>query len=219
MTQELQTARAATQAAARVLKGYFGKKLSYTFKHGRNGQAVSQADRDAERAVLQVIRRDFPEDNIFSEEIGKVRQGSSRWWLVDPLDGSSAFVHGLPFWAVMVALWKNSQVQVGVVRLPILDWEFIAQYGAGVKCNDRAVQVSKVKDLVRALGGIGGQSYPARNNRLWLAIVAGLRQKSKVRNFGWIAYDYALVASGHFDYTISVGPQIYDAALGAFLVE
>lgn len=220
MSKELKVARAATQAAARVLKKYFGKKLRYTFKHGLNDQLVSAADRAAERAALAVIRRAFPKDNIYSEEAGRLQGNSGqRWWLLDPLDGSRIFVHGLPFWGVMAGLWTGSDLALSVVQLPHLKKEVIALKGKGVRINNRRVRVSDVSTLARAFGTVGGQTFPVSHNRAWLKIVTGLRKVVKLRNLGCISFEHAMMASGSFDYAISVGPEMHDGAISAFLVE
>lgn len=220
LTKELKVARAATQTAMLVLKKYFGKELAYTFKHGLNDQLVSAADLAADRAAISVIRRAFPQDNIYSEEAGRLKRNSGgRWWLLDPLDGSRVFVHGLPFWGVMAGLWTGSDMALSVVQLPHLKKEVIALKGKGVRINNRRIQVSNVSNLSRAFGTVGGQTFRVSHNRAWLKIVTGLRRIVKLRNLGCISFEHAMMASGSFDYVISVGPEMHDGAIGAFLVE
>ena len=131
--KELAVAEKAAEAAGEILTGLFGK-VRRIQKKGKI-DLVTEADLRAEKAILEIIRKTFPRDNILSEEAGRDRRTSDRTWVVDPLDGTVNFAHGFPFYAVSIALEIEGEMVVGVVYAPPTGEYFEASKDSGVGFN------------------------------------------------------------------------------------
>ena len=116
---------------------------------------VTEADLLAERSVLDIIRRVFPKDNILSEEAGRHNEVSDRTWLIDPLDGTTNFTHGFPFFAVSIALEVKGQIVLGVVYNPVMGEHFQAARGLRSYLNKKRIRVSEESSLSESLLGTG----------------------------------------------------------------
>ncbi len=151
---DLWVAVRAARAGAYVVRRGFDEAFDFEMKG--DVDPVTDIDRESEAAVTDVIRSHFPTDSILAEEGG----GEADWrgprvWIIDPLDGTVNFVHGIPQVAVSVALWDNGEPVVGVVIDVIREEEFVAVVGTGARCNDRPIQVSNtaaLKDSLLATG-------------------------------------------------------------------
>ncbi len=185
---------------------------------GRN-DFVSDADRNAERAVIDTILKHYPDHEILAEESGA--QGESEFqWIIDPLDGTTNFLHGLPVFCVSVALSVKGRVEHGVVYDPLRDEIFSASRGDGAQLNGRRIRVSGAARLDRALLGTG---FPYRDSnkalRPYLNMFRrAIESSAGVRRPGSAALDLAYVASGRYDAFWETGLAKWDIAAGGLIV-
>lgn len=181
---------------------------------------VTEIDRGAEALVIETIHARFPDHSILAEEGGAQRRSPTHCWVIDPLDGTTNFVHGLPLYSVSIALEVEGRATVGVVYDPNLDECFVAERGRGAFLEDRRLAVSATASLDASLLATG---FPydvrdtADNNLAEYA--AFTRRNRSVRELGSAAITLAAVAAGRLDgyWELVLGP--WDAAAGALLVE
>jgi myo-inositol-1(or 4)-monophosphatase len=182
---------------------------------------VSAADRAAESAILAEIRQTFPDHGILSEEAGWHRpRGEQPVWIIDPLDGTTNFVHGMPQFAVSVAVAVSGRVELGVVLDPLKGDTFRAARGHGAFWNRRPCRVTSRSGLEGAMLATG---FPFRAHQLldpYLAIFRDLFLASKaIRRAGAAALDLAYTACGIFDGFFEFKLAPWDLAAGSLLVE
>ena len=204
LTALLSVARTAARAGGRRTLEYYGGRISAETKP--DGSPVTPADRASEAEVRRIIRHSFPTHTIVGEE-GGVQEGDRRIrWIVDPLDGTKSFVHGVPLYSVLVAVEVDGVPAVGVIHLPALGETVEAATGQGCRWNGRGAHVSRTDRLsdatllttsVRAL-----ESRGVRFQRL-----AAVTRTQR----GWgDGYGFALVATGRVDAMVDVGLQLWD---------
>jgi len=214
----LHTAVRSVREAGRVILMYFNQldRLEYSSK-GRNDY-VSQADVEAERAVLDVLTRAYPDHGIIAEESGE-REGSEYTWIIDPLDGTTNFLHGFPMFAVSVAVKRAGVLEHGVVYDPLHDEMFTASRGEGAQLNGKRIRVSTTRKLAPSLLGTG---FPFRDLGIiepWMRSFQSLLPKtSGIRRAGAAALDLAYVAAGRLDGFWEFGLKPWDMAAGALLI-
>ena len=187
-------------------------------EHKSYNDFVSEVDKAAENAILDVILEAYPNHAVLAEESGP--QGESEYlWIIDPLDGTTNFLHGFPQYSVSIALSQKGVITQAVVFDPVHNDLYTATRGSGAFLNDRRIRVSKRTRLEEALVGTG---FPFRNfDHLdtYLAIFREMVQKtSGIRRPGSAALDLASVAAGRFDgfWEFSLSP--WDIAAGTLLI-
>lgn len=184
------------------------------------GDLVTAVDAAAERAIVESLRASFPGDAIVAEESASTAAASGRRWVVDPLDGTTNFVHGHPFVCVSIALVDDEGPRVGVVHAPVLGEIFTAARGQGAWLDDRPIRVSATEQPRAALIATGfpfkaGKGEP----RAYMALVADLLGECRdVRRAGSAALDLAYVACGRMDAFFEPGLAAWDIAAGMLLV-
>ncbi|MDX5364201.1 MAG: inositol monophosphatase [Pseudazoarcus pumilus] len=179
---------------------------------------VTEVDRAAEAAIIEVLREAYPEHAILAEESG--RSGDSEYcWIIDPLDGTTNFIHGFPQYAISIALARNDVLEQAVVFDPVRNELFTASKGAGAFLNDRRIRVSRRIKLMDSLIGTG---FPFRENdniESYLGAFRELTQKTAgIRRPGAAALDLAYVACGRLDGFWEAGLSSWDMAAGALLI-
>jgi len=187
-------------------------------KKGHNDY-VSEVDRKAETEILGVIQTAYPDHAIIAEESGK-QQGARYEWIIDPLDGTTNFLHGYPQFAVSIAVREAGRIIHGVIFDPLRNELFTSSRGGGARLNDRRIRISNCPNLEYALLGTG---FPFRD-MLYLDTWLGsfrelLIQTSGVRRAGSAALDLAHLACGRFDGFWEFGLSIWDIAAGSLLIE
>jgi len=182
---------------------------------------VTEVDRAAEAAIIETLSEAYPGYGILAEESGiaaPTRKGGFQW-IIDPLDGTTNFIHGLPQYAVSIALAKDGQLQQGVVFDPAKNELFTASRGAGAYMNDRRIRVSRCQKLGAALLGTGFPYREFARAEEYLAILRQLMQHtSGIRRPGAASLDLAYVASGRLDGFWEFGLSPWDMAAGALLI-
>ena len=188
---------------------------------------VSQADLRAEATLHEELSKARPGYAFLMEESGA--SGSEHWtwrWVIDPLDGTTNFLHGIPHWAISIALQRRlpdgaSEIVCGIVYNPILDEMFWAEKGIGAFMNDRRCRVSARRDMGQALfaTGIPFAAVTARRRLAFARTLGALMPATAgVRRFGSAALDLAWVAAGRYEGYWELGLKPWDAAAGALMV-
>lgn len=183
---------------------------------------ASEVDGLAEEAIVKELRKANPDYAILGEEGGaqKGNRGPSRYtWVIDPLDGTSNYLRGLPHWCVSIALCEGPEPLHGVVFDPLRNELFIATRGAGAQLNDKRIRVAERKDLAGAVIATGFPPRERKRADAQLDCVKALLQEAEdVRRTGSAALDLAYVAAGRVDAYFEAGVQAWDVAAGALLV-
>lgn len=207
------------QRAGALLRAEAGKCRQISFK-GSPTNLVTEMDRRAEDQIIEAIREEFPAHAILSEERGLVGGPSSHRWIVDPLDGTTNYAHGIPVFCVSVALEVDGEVRLGVAYDPNLDECFVAERGRGAWVNGERLSVSQTPTLNESLLATG---FPysirdIRRNNLAEFAAFSLRCQG-VRRMGSAVLYFCYVAAGRLDgyWELRLGP--WDAAAGALMVE
>lgn len=214
--KDLELAKAAAATGAAIVRDGFGSHRT-TEQKGRL-DPVTEVDHASERAIVELLTAHRPDDGILGEE-GSSRASSGRRWIIDPLDGTVNFIHGIPQVSVSVALYDGEEALVGVVHDPMRDEVFAASKGNGASCNGEPIEVSVVSDLHRAVVVTG---FPYDHDRYATAygrVASGvLAEVNGLRRLGSAALDFAWIAAGRFDgyWEYSLGP--WDMAAGVLLV-
>ena len=185
----------------------------------RQNDFVTEVDRAAEDAIVGILREAYPDHAILAEESGESGPESEYRWIIDPLDGTTNFIHGMPQYAVSIALEHRGQMQSAVVFDPVRNEMFTASRGRGAFLNDRRIRVSRRAKLGEALLGTG---FPYRvwdHVDAYLGMFKSLMEKtSGLRRPGAAALDLAYVACGRFDGFFEIGLSPWDIAGGSLLV-
>ena len=213
---------AAARKAARALKRDFGEleKLQVSLKGP--GNFVTAADRRAEETLYAELMKARPGYGFLGEEGGH-REGADKThtWIVDPLDGTTNFLHGIPIFAISVALEREGQLIAGVIYNPILNELYVAENGQGAFLNDRRLRVAARRLLPDAVVATGAPNVAgdAQARRRFTAEFGDLMGRTAaVRRCGAAAVDLAWVASGRFDGFWERGLKPWDMAAGILIV-
>ncbi|WP_271410912.1 type III secretion system regulator SuhB [Pseudomonas sp. Q1-7] len=186
---------------------------------------VTEVDRAAELSIVQALRKAYPNHGILGEEGGLLEgkgEGADYLWIIDPLDGTTNFIRGVPHFAVSIACKYKGRLEHAVVLDPVRQEEFTASRGRGAALNGRRLRVSPRKSLEGALLGTG---FPFRENQLdnmdsYLGMFRSLvGQTAGIRRAGSASLDLAYVAAGRFDAFWEFGLSEWDMAAGALLVQ
>jgi myo-inositol-1(or 4)-monophosphatase len=210
----------AARKAAKSLRRDFGEVEALVVSKKGASDFVTAADTRAEQAIFEELSKGRPKYGFLMEERGEIEGAdNSNRFVVDPLDGTTNFLHGLPHFAISIALERDRQPYAGVVYNPVTDELFWAEKGEGAFLNDKRLRVSGRLDLESALfaTGLPFKGRPGRAQSLKevdrvLAATAG------VRRFGAAALDLAFVAAGRFDAYWERGLNPWDVSAGAILV-
>ena len=208
----------AARAAGNVIVRYVERVDVVEFDEKGRNDFVSQVDREAEARIIQTIRKAFPEHSILAEESGH-RPGDDFQWVIDPLDGTTNFLHGFPHFAVSIALKYRDSIEQGVIFDPLRQEMFTATRGGGAQIDDRRIRVSRRQGLKGALLGTGFPFRDLRSLETHLSTLGALIPKTAgVRRAGSAALDLAYVAAGRLDGFWEFGLKEWDLAAGVLMV-
>ena len=215
--KELNVARQAARDAGKTLKDLFGR-VTHVTKKGKT-DLVTEADFAAEKIIMDMIHKSFPQDGFVAEEAGEHRSNASRIWFIDPLDGTVNFAHAFPFFAVSIGLQVNGDAVLGVVFNPYMDEFFEAAKGSGAFFNGKAIHVSSTSDLVDSLLAVGfpytlhQNPHRVMDHMKKMAVLA-----QAIRRPGSAALDLCYVAAGRLDGYWEEGLKPWDTAGGMIIV-
>jgi myo-inositol-1(or 4)-monophosphatase len=197
LTRKLEVAVAAAEAAGGVLRDGFGREHWIEYK----GEAdlVTEADEEAERKIEEVLSEPFPDHGVLTEKSGQTEGQSDARGVVDPLDGTTNYVHGVPFFCTSIALERAGEVVVGVVHDPMANETYAAERGSGATLNGSPIGVSGTDKPAQALLGT---SFADRPEELWRwasTFSGGWQGWRGMRRLGSGALDLCYVATGRRD--------------------
>lgn len=213
----VQAARRAGELIARSAPRLEGLEITTKGRH----DFATEVDRAAEREIIAVIHKHYPQHDILAEESGASGGGTSEVrWIIDPLDGTTNFLHGLPVYSVSIAAESRGRLEVAAVYDPMRLELFTATRGAGAQLDGKRMRVAKARGLEGTLLATG---FPFRANSRFDAYLEMLRvlmpQTAGIRRPGSAALDLAYVAAGRVDGFFELGLQPWDTAAGALLVQ
>jgi myo-inositol-1(or 4)-monophosphatase len=208
----------AAREAGRVITRNFNRVDRLTIADKGKNDFVTEVDRNAEAAIIGVLREKYPHHAILAEESG-LHTGNDYQWIIDPLDGTTNFLHGVPQFAVSIALKVKGRLEIGVVYNPLQEEMYTASRGEGALLNDRKIRVTNRKGLDGALLGTGLPYRDFRFMENYMGMLKDLIQDTAgIRRPGSAALDFAYVACGRSDGFWELGLSEWDFAAGALLV-
>lgn len=193
-------------ASRPILRSYYRRKLDIDIKS--DASPVTQADREAEAAIRKLIAARFPDHGIFGEEFGKERADAEYVWVLDPLDGTRAFVTGRPTFGTLIALIRNGQPLLGVIDMPVLGDRWVGAVGRPTTLNGEPVRARACPGLARAYlsASIPLMFDTAEKKARFEAVSA----QALSTTFGGDCYQYGMVATGFLDLVIECSLVEYD---------
>jgi len=181
---------------------------------------VTEVDKISEKMITSKITTLFPDHDILAEEFTDIDSGSDFRWIIDPLDGTTNYAHGYPFFCVSIALEKLNTMAVGIVYDPMLDEMFVAEKGKGAFLNDREIHVSNTRGIIKSLLATGFPYDIQKDSQNNLNYFNEMILKAQaIRRAGSAALDLAYVAAGRFDGFWELKLNPWDIAAGWLLVE
>ncbi|UJF25147.1 inositol monophosphatase [Suttonella sp. R2A3] len=221
----LTIAKRAAEEAGRVIQQGYRQLEQIQAQEKSPGDFVSIVDQQAERAIKAVLHDKYPTHTIIGEESGETqgkpnKGGDDYQWIIDPLDGTANFLHGIAQFAVSIALMKNGRLEVGLVYDPINDELFTAARGQGAQLNGRRIRTNAQRDPARSIIGTG---FPFKNPELMdqqVRYVGALLQEfSDLRRLGSAALDLCYVACGRLDAFYEMALNPWDIAAGILIAQ
>lgn len=204
--------------ASGVLLKHFRKVKNVERKKGAG--IVTEADKNAESYLIKKIFREFPNSSIITEETGKHGDRSELCWVLDPLDGTTNYAHGFPWFCVSIGVYADGKPLAGLIDQPLTKERFYAHQGKGAFVNGKRLRVSKTRDLQDALLGTGFYYTTGEQLREEIEIFRRVQDKALgVRRPGSAALDLAYVASGRYDGFWERGLACWDVSAGFLLVQ
>jgi len=180
---------------------------------------VTDIDRETQDLVLNTLQSHFPDDSVWGEESGYPLKDFSSTWVIDPIDGTTNYVHGLPLYGISLAYYHRGFPVIGVIDSPSLGETFYAEKGNGAYLNGKPIHMSEVSDIRRSLLSIG---FPHEQNRCDIIIPVYhhlLCRAQALRAIGSAALGVAYVACGRFEAYFQLGISFYDVAAGVCMLE
>lgn len=209
----------ATFAGAKILQQYFNGSFTVSSKSNIN-DLVTQADKESETAIFEVIRNNFPNHYILSEEAGDLKMDSNIKWIIDPIDGTVNFANGIPICCVSIGVEKDGKMILGAVYNPFMNEFFFAETGFGATLNENKIKVSDKSDLSRSCLVTGfPYSYLDEPNGPLEVFEKLIRNNIPVRRLGSAAIDLCWVAAGRFDGFYEHKLNAWDSAAGFLILE
>jgi myo-inositol-1(or 4)-monophosphatase len=208
----------ATKAAGLLIKEYAEKGFSINQKDGLNNP-VTEADLASEDLIISIIRAEFPDHYILTEEAGNLPTDSNYKWIIDPIDGTVNFAHLIPLCCVSIGVEKDGEVIMGAIYNPFIDEFYFAEKGKGAFCNDKPINVSSQKSVsLSCLVSGFPYTYVDEPNGALEVFARFVRAGVSVRRLGSAAMDLCWVACGRFDGYFEQSLKPWDSAAGFLLV-
>lgn len=210
---------AIAREAGDIVREGFGKNFSVETK-GSLTNLVTEYDKKSESAIIEFIKKEFPSHSVLAEESGNHKNGGEYLWVIDPLDGTTNFAHGLPIFSISIGVQKNGETICGVVYDVMRDALYSSELGSGSFCNGRKLNVSTNPDLRRSVLVTGFPYNVAENpDHAFEHFIAFLKNARAVRRLGSAAIDFCYTAEGVFDGFWEVFLHPWDMCAGKLLVE
>ncbi len=216
----LQIAKKLAHDAGKLALRYQAKGFKVQTKDSRLNM-VTDADKASEALIIKTIKKNFPDHEIISEESGTTKGKSEYKWIIDPIDGTTNFAHGVPIFAISIAVIKSGKPIIGIVEIPALGETFWAQEGKGAFLEEKRIHVSKVNSTKKSLLATG---FPYDRGTPRYKKAMELHEKfyepsHGIRRMGAAAIDLCYVAAGRFDAYWEYGLKPWDIAAGKIILE
>lgn len=209
----------ATETAGQVLKQYFNGSFIVSNKEGINN-LVTEVDHKSEEVIFSIIRQEFPDHHILSEESGDLIQDSNYKWIIDPIDGTVNYANGIPICCVSIGVEKDGKMILGAVYNPFINEMFVAEKGQGATLNNQTIKVSEQSSLIKSCLVTGfPYTYLDMVNGPLQVFEKFIRKGIPVRRLGSAAIDLCWVAAGRFDGFYEHKLSAWDSAAGFLIVE
>jgi len=213
----IETAIAAARVGGQVLQDWRGK---FSVREKSRSDLVTEADDASQQAIYDRIRQTFPEHGFLGEEgLDENPYGSEYRWIIDPLDGTSNYVHGFPYYAVSIALQCGDQLLAGVIFDPNRDEMYSAAHGGGAWLNGEVISTSGETELAQAMGMASLPNAPGPEDVAIQRFLIALEHLQTVQRSGSAALNLASVASGRVDVFWSTSLKPWDVAAGVLIVQ
>ena len=211
----------ACRKAAKTIIRDFGEIENLQVSLKGPGDFVTNCDKKVEKILIDELQKARPNYSILSEEIGKVTNDDSFKWIIDPIDGTANFLHGVPHFAISIGLEHNKEIICGIIYDPIKDEMFTAEKGNGSYLNNQRMRVSSRSKLKDCIVFTGGPKYESKNRDLALEEYKKFSSKTliPIRKLGSAALDMAYVAAGRCDGFWQRNLNYWDIAAGIILVK
>ena len=208
-----------SKEAGEIIRNNFGKSHSIEYKTNELN-LVTETDKASEKLITDFIKKKYPTHGILAEEGGEVNKSAEYLWVIDPLDGTTNFAHGLPIFAVSIGLQKNGEIIAGVVYDVIRDVLYSAEKNAGSFEDEKRINVNKNTNLGRGML-VTGFPYDIKENpdKAFERFIAFLKHARAIRRLGSAAIDFCYVANGVFDGFWEVALHPWDMCAGKLIVE
>lgn len=209
----------ATEAAAAIIKEYSTKSFSISNKEGINN-LVTEVDHKSEEVIFDIIKKNFPDHNILSEESGEFIQDSNYKWIIDPIDGTVNYANHIPICCVSIAIEIKGEMQMGAVYNPFINEFFFAEKGKGATLNDNEIHVSTTTSVKHSCLATGfPYTYLDMENGPLEVFSKFIRKGVPMRRLGSAALDLCWVAAGRFDGFYEHKLNAWDSAAAYLIVE
>lgn len=205
--------------AGEIVREGFGQSFKVEYKTGDNN-LVTEIDKKSEQKIIEFIQKKYPSHSILAEERGELKKDSEYLWVIDPLDGTTNFAHGLPIFSVSIGVQKNSNTIAGVVYDVMRDIVYSAEENAGAFANNKKIKVSKTDSITKSML-VTGFPYNVKENpeKAFERFEVMTKNSRAVRRLGSAAIDFCYVAEGVFEGFWEVHLQPWDMCAGKLLVE
>ncbi|WND03097.1 histidinol-phosphatase [Temperatibacter marinus] len=195
-------------AAAKVTLTYFRQSGDVTNKLDQGFDPVTEGDKGAEKAIRAILDSDLPHHGIIGEEFGRKNDQADLVWTLDPIDGTRAFISGLPTWGTLIALSYKGVPILGVIDQPYIKERFVGS-SLGSTLNGVPITTRKCSNLSHAtISTTAPELFVGSERELW----ESLQEKTQLTRYGLDCYAYAILSAGHIDVVMETGLQIYDMA-------
>jgi len=194
-----------TENAREIPRKYFRSRVDIDRKQDES--PVTIADRETELFIREALKLHFPDHGIYGEEFGRQKTNSAYEWVIDPIDGTRSFVSGMPLYGMLLALLKNDQPQLGIVRMPELDEVYVGDGHTAIFNHTKTLHCSEVNTLDDAIVYINEGEKIIRENP---ALFKQLYSTGRVMRLGYDCYPHALLAAGQVDLVIDYDLKPYD---------
>jgi len=205
--------------AGEILLSFYGKNLTW---HDKKDQGfATEADLASEKFLIEELGKVLPEASFFAEESGSQGSDNAEYcWVIDPLDGTTNFAYGIPYFCISIALTKNKKPVFGIIYVPISDELFVAQKDQGATLNGKPISVAKTRPLARSLLLVG---FPYAKSKPFLSVLSSLEEITPrsyaFRHLGSAAIDQAYIAAGKADGLFFENLGWWDVAAGLLLIQ
>lgn len=210
---------AISKEAGEVVREGFNKNLKIEFKSNES-DLVTNIDKASEKLITDFVKKKYPSHGILAEEGGNIKEGTEYIWIIDPLDGTVNFAHGLPIFSISIGIQKNRKTIAGVVYDIAQDILYSAENGGGAFANDEKIKVSDNSNLAHSILVTGFPYNIHQNPFNALEKFVSLTRKARgIRRLGSAAIDFCYVARGVFDGFWEVYLNPWDICAGKFILE